>query len=156
LRRIFCTISLSLIILSLGFSIGCAGKDELPVIVEGGEVESSGAAEKTGYVLAETSEGEEASIIVTAMDKRPSEDDLLMFIITTATEDARSLGEEDSFKITDASKETEPYDPTIIICTETESGEKVYAGSYCDAGKKLLIVSLSGSDSDFIQNIKCR
>lgn len=127
----------------------------LPQMAGSMVVEESGATEKTGFVVAETAEGEKTSVIVTAMDKPPTEDDLLMYIVTTATDDARSRGEKKRFEITGASKETEPHDPTIVLHTSTDSGKKVYAGWFCTKEKKLLIASLSGSNSSFIHDIKC-
>ena len=155
MHRIFWIFIISLIVLSLACSSGCGARLELPEIPEGAEVESSGASERAGFLIAETPEGEKVNIIVTAMDEAPSKDNLLMYIVTTATDDARSQGEEASFDITNASQEAEPHDPTIIIYTSTQSGNKIYAGWYCDIEKELFIVSLSGSDSSFIQSIKC-
>jgi len=163
---------LTILLLSLAtFSSGCSrgtGEIEeevkekvespeigLPQVTGGMVVEESGATDKTGFVVAETVEGEKTSVIVTTMDKPPTEDDLLMYIITSATDDARSQGEEESFEITRALKETEPHDPTIILHISTNSAEKVYAGWFCNIEKKLLIASLSSSDSSFIHDIKC-
>lgn len=153
MRRVFLLFILGIVVVSLG----CMEKTVLepPVTLEGAKVESKGASEEVSFTVAETSEGENANIITTILDSPPSEDDLLMGVITMARTDACSKGEEDSFNITGASRETKPHDPTIIIYTRTQSGEKTYASWYFDIKGILVTASVSGSDPSFVQRIKC-
>jgi hypothetical protein len=155
MRKILGTISLSLIVLLLGLSIGCGGGTIHMPEITGGTIESSGASGEAGFVIAETPAGEEVNIIITAMDDKPADENLLEFVITTATDDARAKGEEDSFDITNASQQSLPHEPTLIIYTSTKSGDRVYAGWYCNVNKELFIVSIAGTDASFIPDIKC-
>jgi len=166
MMRIAGSIIISIMVIASVFLAGCGCDDEeapavntavkvLPDIGDNASVEESGGSDDVGYLVARTDDGEHVNMVAITMDSPPSEDDLIMAVITSASEDARASGEEASFEITEASLATQPADPTIVVLVATESGEKVYAGWYCHADRSLVITSSTGDNLSFAANIEC-